>query len=106
MYRYGNRGHNQPCIHHETGRCFITTQNHGYAVDNVQSLKDWSSLFTNANDDTNEGIVHNHLPFFSVQFHPEHKGGPQDLEQLFDEFLSIVRDHKSGKDYRCVLSLF
>ncbi|RDD37936.1 CAD protein [Trichoplax sp. H2] len=97
--RYGNRGHNQPCIHHETGRCFITTQNHGYAVDKVQSLKDWSVLFTNANDDTNEGIVHDRFPFFSVQFHPEHRGGPQDLEQLFDEFLSIVRDHKSGKDY-------
>ena len=62
--RYGNRGHNQPCTHTSTQRCFITTQNHGYAVD-VDSLpSDWSVLFTNENDKTNEGIVHNSKPFF------------------------------------------
>lgn len=75
--KYGNRGHNLPCIHHGTGRCFMTSQNHGFAVD-IQTLpKDWEPLFTNANDNTNEGIIHKEKPYFSVQFHPEHTAGPQ-----------------------------
>ncbi|ELT96818.1 hypothetical protein CAPTEDRAFT_177358 [Capitella teleta] len=95
--KYGNRGHNQPCTHADTKRCFITTQNHGFAVDPDMLPADWSVLFTNENDKTNEGVVHNFKPFFSVQFHPEHMGGPQDLEILFDIFLDQVRDHKKGK---------
>ena len=62
--RYGNRGHNQPCTHSSTQRCFITTQNHGFAVDVDSLSSDWSILFTNENDKTNEGIVHNSKPFF------------------------------------------
>lgn len=62
--RYGNRGHNQPCIHKGTERCFITSQNHGFAVDPQTLPGDWDVLFTNANDHTNEGIVHNYKPFF------------------------------------------
>ncbi|KAK2562270.1 CAD protein [Acropora cervicornis] len=92
--KYGNRGHNIPCIHHGTNRCFITTQNHGFAVDTNTLPSDWSVLFTNANDQTNEGIIHNKKPFFSVQFHPEHMAGPQDLEMLFDVFLTTVRQYK------------
>jgi len=63
--KYGNRGVNQPCVHEDTRRCFITSQNHGFAVD-VERLPDpeWCPLFTNANDSTNEGIIHNTLPFF------------------------------------------
>ncbi len=53
-------------------------------------------LFTNANDQTNEGIIHNTAPFFSVQFHPEHAAGPEDLECLFDVFVQTVRDTKAG----------
>ena len=94
--RYGNRGHNQPCIHHGSDRCFITTQNHGFAVNTKTLPSDWSVLFTNANDKTNEGIIHNTAPFFSVQFHPEHTAGPEDLECLFDVFLQAVRDVKNG----------
>lgn len=94
LCRYGNRGHNIPCIHHGTNRCFITTQNHGFAVDTNTLPSDWSVLFTNANDQTNEGIIHNKKPFFSVQFHPEHMAGPQDLEMLFDVFLTTVRQYK------------
>ena len=94
--RYGNRGHNIPCIHHGTDRCFITTQNHGFAIDTNSLPSDWSILFTNANDQTNEGIIHNSKPFYSVQFHPEHMAGPQDLEMLFDIFLSTVRQHKQN----------
>ncbi|KAG8534524.1 hypothetical protein GDO81_019234 [Engystomops pustulosus] len=62
--KYGNRGHNQPCIHEGTRRCFITSQNHGYAVDAATLPDGWSPLFTNANDQSNEGIVHDSKPFF------------------------------------------
>ncbi|XP_055088208.1 CAD protein [Periophthalmus magnuspinnatus] len=95
--KYGNRGHNQPCIHKGTERCFITSQNHGFAVDPETLPPDWDVLFTNANDHSNEGIVHNELPMFSVQFHPEHMAGPTDLVSLFDVFLETVREHKEGK---------
>ncbi|XP_055728633.1 CAD protein-like isoform X4 [Salvelinus fontinalis] len=95
--KYGNRGHNQPCIHKGTDRCFITSQNHGFAVDPLTLPQDWDVLFTNANDQTSEGIVHNTKHLFSVQFHPEHMAGPTDLVSLFDVFLDTVRDHKEGK---------
>ncbi|XP_076329869.1 carbamoyl-phosphate synthetase 2, aspartate transcarbamylase, and dihydroorotase rudimentary isoform X2 [Tachypleus tridentatus] len=88
--KYGNRGHNQPCIYYDEKLCFITSQNHGFAVDATTLPSDWSPLFTNANDKTNEGIVHKSKPFFSVQFHPEHKAGPQDMESLFDVFIEMV----------------
>lgn len=67
-FRYGNRGHNQPCIHKGTNRCFITSQNHGFAVDPKTLPEDWDVLFTNANDTTSEGIVHNHKPLFRLAF--------------------------------------
>jgi carbamoylphosphate synthase large subunit/anthranilate/para-aminobenzoate synthase component II len=89
--KYGNRGMNQPAIDLRTGRCYITPQNHGFAVD-AASLPDlWKPLFLNANDLTNEGIVHTHKPFFSVQFHPEASGGPCDTAFLFERFVGHVR---------------
>lgn len=94
--KYGNRGHNLPCIHHGTKRCYMTSQNHGFAVDATTLSKEWEVLFTNANDGTNEGIVHRSKPLFSVQFHPEHTAGPEDLELLFDVFLDAVRDTNKG----------
>ena len=97
-YRYGNRGHNQPCTHSLTKRCFITTQNHGFAVDPDTLPSDWSVLFTNKNDQTNEGIVHKTRPIFTVQFHPEHMGGPRDLELLFTVFLETCSEHKAGSN--------
>lgn len=96
--KYGNRGHNLPCIHHGTNRCFMTSQNHGFAVDVEQINPDWEPLFTNANDQSNEGIIHKEKPFFSVQFHPEHTAGPEDLEVLFDLFLESVNDHKNNSN--------
>lgn len=89
--RYGNRGMNQPAIDLRTGRCYITPQNHGYAID-TPSLKacNFHPLFLNANDHTNEGIIHNIYPWFSCQFHPEAMGGPEDTGFLFDYFKSLV----------------
>lgn len=94
--RYGNRGHNQPCLLVGSGRCFLTSQNHGFAVETDSLPADWAPLFTNANDGSNEGIVHNSLPFFSVQFHPEHQAGPSDMELLFDIFLETVKEATAG----------
>ncbi|XP_031835973.1 carbamoyl-phosphate synthetase 2, aspartate transcarbamylase, and dihydroorotase rudimentary [Nomia melanderi] len=94
---YGNRGHNQPVTHHGTGRCYMTSQNHGYAVDAGKLPDGWEPLFTNANDQSNEGVLHSTLPYFTVQFHPEHTAGPEDLECLFDVFLDAVKDESSGK---------
>uniref|UniRef100_A0A2P2HXN8 CAD protein-like n=2 Tax=Hirondellea gigas TaxID=1518452 RepID=A0A2P2HXN8_9CRUS len=95
--KYGNRGHNQPCYHEGSRRCYITSQNHGYAVDADDLPTGWTTLFTNKNDKTNEGIVHTSKPFFSVQFHPEHCAGPADLESLFDFFLSITNESMASK---------
>jgi len=83
--KFGHRGQNQPCIQVGTKRCYLTTQNHGFAVSKIPSgFKPW---FVNANDGTNEGIIHEKLPFMSVQFHPEAAPGPTDTEWVFDEFL-------------------
>lgn len=87
--KYGHRSHNQPCMMIGSKRCYITTQNHGFAVGKIPTnFKPW---FVNANDDTNEGIIHNSLPFMSVQFHPESYPGPQDTEWLFDFFLEKIK---------------
>ncbi|XP_022916076.1 multifunctional protein r [Onthophagus taurus] len=94
--RYGNRGHNLPCIHTDTGRCYTTSQNHGFAVNSDNLPAGWKVLFYNANDKTNEGIIHESLPYFSVQFHPEHTAGPEDLECLFDVFIETTRLYLSS----------
>lgn len=90
--KYGNRGMNQPAIDLRTGRCYITPQNHGFAVDATSLPQYWKPLFLNANDLTNEGIVHTNKPFFSVQFHPEASGGPTDTGFLFEKFVGHVRN--------------
>ncbi|RUP46402.1 hypothetical protein BC936DRAFT_146999 [Jimgerdemannia flammicorona] len=90
--KYGNRGHNIPCTDMLSGRCYITSQNHGYAVDITTLPEDYQELFVNANDGSNEGIIHKILPFFSVQFHPESTPGPRDTEYLFDVFVNSVRE--------------
>ncbi len=89
--KYGHRSQNQPCILKGTKRCFITTQNHGFAVNMKTLSSEWEELFVNANDGTNEGIKHKKKPFFSVQFHPESTPGPVDTEYLFDEFERMIR---------------
>lgn len=84
---YGHRGQNQPCIDLDTGRCYITSQNHGYTVDEKTLPTGWEPWFRNANDGTNEGIRHTGKPFSAVQFHPEAHPGPEDLRGLVDDFL-------------------
>lgn len=88
---FGNRGHNQPVKNVLTNQCFITPQNHGYAVNDATLPKDWKVLFTNINDGSNEGIMHKNRPYFTAQFHPEAAGGPTDTDFLFDIFLENIR---------------
>ncbi len=88
--KYGHRSHNQPVRMVGTERCFITSQNHGYAVDNNTLGEDWEPLFINMNDGSNEGIRHKRNPWFSAQFHPEAASGPTDTEFLFDEFVKLL----------------
>ena len=89
--KYGHRSHNQPCVLEGTQKCFITSQNHGYAVDDNSIPNSWVPLFRNQNDGTNEGICHKKEPFFSVQFHPEAAPGPQDTAFLFDDFVKLMQ---------------
>ena len=86
--KYGHRSQNQPCIEKTSGRCYVTSQNHGFAVDASSLSPGWSVWFTNANDGSVEGIRHATKPWRSVQFHPEASPGPTDTAWIFDEFLS------------------
>lgn len=88
--KYGHRSHNQPVREVGTERCFVTSQNHGYAVDTDTLGKDWEPYFVNMNDGSNEGIRHKSLPWFSAQFHPEACSGPVDTEFLFDKFVELL----------------
>ncbi|KAJ2334236.1 Multifunctional pyrimidine synthesis protein CAD [Coemansia sp. RSA 2681] len=94
--RFGNRGHNQPAVDLTTGKCVITSQNHGYALDDSRMPVGWDRFYVNANDGSNEGIRHLEKPFRSVQFHPEAKGGPLDTFHLFAEFVTQVRAMKAA----------
>lgn len=87
---FGHRGHNQPCIDMVSQKCYITSQNHGYAVDNKSLPKDWQVTFRNLNDDSVAGISHKTQPFFAVQFHPEATPGPTDTHWLFEQFYKML----------------
>ena len=93
--KYGHRGANQPAENTETGRVYITSQNHGYAVENDSLPENEAKvLYVNANDGTCEGIRYLNEPAFSVQFHPEACGGPHDTDFLFDEFIALIDTNK------------
>ncbi len=89
--KFGHRSQNQPCIDSHSGHCYITSQNHGYAVDTKTLPGDWTEWFVNNNDGTNEGIKHKDKPFFAVQFHPESSPGPNDTGWLFDMFMDYLK---------------
>lgn len=89
--KYGHRSQNQPCLEVGTQRCYITSQNHGFAVETKTLPQDWEAWFVNINDNTNEGIKHTSKSFMAVQFHPEHSPGPVDTEFLFDTFLRTLK---------------
>ena len=111
--KYGNRAHNIPALDLTTGRCHITSQNHGYAVDVATLPSDWRPYFTNLNDNSNEGecscsgtlrtlirdlgLIHKSKPIFSTQFHPEAKGGPMDSAYLFDIYLENIQKYKESQ---------
>lgn len=88
--KFGNRSQNQPAQDTETNRCYMTTQNHGFAVDPKTMPKNWKIWFTNVNDGSIEGIKHNSLPFMAVQFHPEACPGPVETSYLFDLFVATL----------------
>ena len=92
--KFGHRSHNQPVLLEGTNKCYITSQNHGFAVATETLSDEWEPLFTNVNDGTNEGIRHKIKPFFSTQFHPEASSGPVDTEFLFDEFIKNIEESK------------
>jgi len=88
--KYGHRSHNQPVREVGTDRCYVTSQNHGYAVDATTLGHEWNELFVNMNDGSNEGICHKTNPWFSSQFHPEACSGPVDTEFMFDRFVKAL----------------
>jgi carbamoyl-phosphate synthase small subunit len=89
--KYGHRSHNQPVLEVGTDKAYITSQNHGYAIDNETLPEGWVPLFINLNDNTNEGMKHLVKPFFTTQFHPEASGGPTDTAYLFDVFIENIK---------------
>ncbi len=93
--KYGHRSHNQPVIMKDTNNAFITSQNHGFAINHETLPSDWEPFFINLNDNTNEGLRHKSKPFFSTQFHPEASGGPTDTEFLFDHFIDLIEKQRN-----------
>ena len=89
--KYGHRSHNQPVRQVGTNKCYVTSQNHGYAVDAKTLEADWEELFVNMNDGSNEGIRHKTNPWFSSQFHPEACSGPVDTSFIFDKFIETLK---------------
>jgi carbamoyl-phosphate synthase small subunit len=91
--KFGHRSQNQPVVETGTKKCYLTTQNHGFAVKKIP--RDFTEWLKNANDDTNEGIIHKSLPIMSVQFHPESSPGPLDTDWVFDYFFRKAGVHAS-----------
>ena len=92
--KFGHRSHNQPVLQVNTNNAYITSQNHGYAIDNESLKGEWEPYFININDHTNEGMINKTKPFFTTQFHPEASSGPTDTGYLFDEFIDRIKEYK------------
>lgn len=87
---FGHRAQNHPCIQEGTDKCFLTSQNHGFSIEENTLPSDWQVIFRNLNDNTVQGIEHRTKPFFSVQFHPEEAPGPVDTQWLFKKFYEMI----------------
>ena len=98
--KYGHRGGNQPVKQLSTGRVYISSQNHGYAVNNASLPKNAKLSFVNTNDGTCEGITYTDIPAFSVQFHPEASAGPLDTNFLFDDFVNLINNPALFRDFK------
>jgi carbamoyl-phosphate synthase small subunit len=98
--KYGHRGANQPVKQLSSGRVYISSQNHGYAVENESLPRSAALSFVNTNDGTCEGVTYTDIPAFSVQFHPEASAGPLDLNFLFDDFINLINDHAYFKNFK------
>lgn len=92
--KFGHRSHNQPVIQTGTSKAYLTSQNHGYAVDNESIQPEWKPFFINLNDNSNEGLKHVNKPWFTTQFHPEASSGPTDTSFLFGEFIKAIETWK------------
>jgi carbamoyl-phosphate synthase small subunit len=92
--KFGHRSHNQPVLQHGTNKAFLSSQNHGYAIDTETIPPDWEPYFTNLNDNSNEGMRHNSMPWFTTQFHPEASSGPTDTAFLFSNFIQAIQSCK------------
>lgn len=92
--RFGHRSQNQPCLELSSSRCYLTSQNHGYAIDAKTIPADWEITFLNLNDQTVQGIAHRQKPFSAVQFHPEASPGPNDCHKLITQFVNTVAQWK------------
>ncbi len=95
--KFGHRSHNQPVLEVGTNKAYLTSQNHGFAVDGNTISSDWKEYFVNLNDYSNEGIIHKTKPFFSTQFHPEASSGPVDTAFLFEKFINMIINYKNHK---------
>lgn len=95
---FGHRAQNQPCLHLKTQRAYLTSQNHGYAIDENSLPKDWDVTFTNLNDQTVQGIAHKTKPFCAVQFHPEAAPGPTDTAWFFNELKEAIAKNEAKQD--------
>jgi carbamoyl-phosphate synthase small subunit len=93
--KYGHRSHNQPVLDLRTRRAYLTSQNHGYAVDVAGLRSEWEPWFVNLNDRSNEGIRHKYMPFCSVQFHPEAAAGPRDTRFMFEDFIRTAAEYRT-----------
>jgi carbamoyl-phosphate synthase small subunit len=98
--KYGHRSHNQPVLQVGTNQAYLSSQNHGYAVENESIQQDWKAYFVNLNDGSNEGLIHQTKPIFTTQFHPEASSGPTDTAFLFGHFISAIERYKGNKVYR------
>lgn len=93
---FGHRAQNQPVIHFEKNKCYLTTQNHGFAIDETTLPSDWRVSFKHLNDDSVQGIEHKEKPFFAVQFHPEANPGPVDTYWLFESFIHQIEEDRKA----------